>query len=245
VNPEPTFPPPFRPTAVAAEQDAFVAACAAAQSGAPDGALFWNRRLDRCDCAVALTPGEPLATSAQVAYVALLGLADALGALGPPLTAVTFVWPDRLKVNGGLVGGMRFASGKAGATEVPKWLVVGVNVAMLGDPTDQNPGRDPDRTSLREEGFADMDAWRLHESFSRHFLTWINRWQDDGFAPVRDAWRSRAAPAGSAITLPLPGRQKAAIFAGLDNHGNLLLGKAAKQEKIDWVAALSKPTWLR
>jgi BirA family transcriptional regulator, biotin operon repressor / biotin---[acetyl-CoA-carboxylase] ligase len=245
VTPEPTFPPPFRPTAVAAAHDAFAAACAAAGSGAPDGALFWNRRLDRCDCAIALTPDEPLARSAQVAYIALLGLADALGALGPPMTALTFVWPDRLKVNGGLVGGIRFAAGKSGTAKVPAWLAVGVDVAVQGNPADPNPGRDPDRTSLHEEGFADVDAWRLHESFSRHFLTWINRWQDDGFAPVRAAWLSRAAPAGSAVALPLPGKPVAGIFAGLDDRGNLLLGKGANQRTVDWIAALGKPTWTR
>ena len=29
------------------------------------------------------------------------------------------------------------------------------------------------------------------ESCSRHFLVWVNRWQDDGFKPLFDAWMHR------------------------------------------------------
>ena len=48
-----------------------------------------------------------------------------------------------------------------------------------------------EHTSLAEEGGGQYLERVLWESCSRHFLVWINRWQDDGFRPLHDAWMHR------------------------------------------------------
>ena len=92
--------------------------------------------------AIVLAPEQPLEPSMPIVLIALLGLADGLGSLVPPVVAVTFGWPDRIEVNGGAVGGVRFACAATEAAEaVPDWLVIGFGVAMRGPRTEAGRAR--------------------------------------------------------------------------------------------------------
>ena len=228
----PILPPLYRGAALDAAGDAFLEAQARARAGAGAGTLLWSARDDRFDCAVVLEPERPLAESLPVHYVALLGFGDALGALLPPAVDVTFDWPDRIAVNGGTVGGVRLAVPDAEAAATPDWMVVGAGAALADDPTDDEPGRNPGRTTLGTEGGAGIAPVDLVEAFARHFLVWLNRWQDDGFGPVRQAWLKRAAGSGGRV-------------AGLDDSGGLLLIEDGGTRTLDLRRALQGATWLR
>ncbi len=233
------LPPIYRQVAVGKKKDPCKEAARAAHDGAADGTLFWSRRADRADCAVVLEPDQPLGTARLVCYIAMLAIGDALGALVPPTTNVEFGWPDRILVNGAIAGGIRMTAGDG----AEPWLVVGVTVQVAGDPDDDSPGRERDRTSLYEEGCAKVGAAELVESFARYFLNWVNRWQDDGFAPVKVAWLARAAELGAPITLDLAGRRHAGTFRGLDDAGELVLGGSEDRRTVGLADALRSPTW--
>ncbi|MBP2295533.1 biotin/lipoate--protein ligase family protein [Azospirillum rugosum] len=188
----PTLPPVFHPQPVA-DRDPFDAAVAEAAAGGEPGTLFWTPRRDRLEAAVVLAPDRPLADTRHAVAVTQVALADALEALGPPNLAIAFDLNSRILLNGAAVGEVAFAAPPGAAEDaVPDWAVVGVRVDVLGDPDDPDPGLHPDRTALREEGFGDMEAPRLLESFARHVLFWMNVWENDGFEPVRRAWQARA-----------------------------------------------------
>lgn len=188
----PTLPPVFRPRPLS-DRDPFDAAVAAAQAGAEPGTLFWTPRRDRLEMAVVLAPDRPLADTRNATAVTLVALADALEALGPPNLAIAFDPAGRVLVNGTTVGAVTFAAPPGVAEDaVPDWAVVGVRTDVLGDPDDPDPGRHPDRTALREEGFGDLEAPRLLDSVARHLLFWMDLWENDGFGPVRRAWQGRA-----------------------------------------------------
>ncbi len=187
----PHLPPLFR-SGPLDRDDPFAVATARADDGEEAGTLLWSRRPDRLDLAVVLGPDRPLTETRLVVAVTLIALADALEALGPPTLAVSFGWPDRLLVNGALAGGVRFAAAPGTPEdEVPAWAVVGATVDVLGDPDDPDPGRHPDRTALREEGFGDLEVPALLESFARHFLSWTDIWEDAGFQPAQVIWQRR------------------------------------------------------
>ena len=78
-------------------------------------------------------------------------------------------------------------------------------------------------TSLREEGCRDIDEVDLLEAFAQHFLTWVNRWRDDGFVPVRKHWLQRAKGLGEAIEVRLDNETLSGTFADLDDDGALIL----------------------
>ena len=96
----------FAPVAITREQDATKTARGLAASGSDPGTFVWSRREDRVDCAIVLAPEAPYTESLLVSYVAVVGIGDALGALIPPVTPVTFGWPDRILINGATAGGI-------------------------------------------------------------------------------------------------------------------------------------------
>ena len=88
-----------------------------------------------------------------------------------------------------------------------------------------------------------MTTVALLESFSRHALAWINRWQDDGFSPVRDAWLSRAAGLSGEVALELGDGRVAGRFGGLDERGNLLLTIDRLTRTVPLADAVRRPSW--
>ena len=256
----PTLPPTFEPVALPPGPGPFEQAQIAAARSVPEGTLLWSMRPDALDAAVVLLPESGLERALPVVYAALVGLGDSLGALLPPQVAVTFGWPDRIEVNGGVVGGVRVAAssgesspaaaaggdegGGARAAAVP-WLVVGVTVALMADPAAPEPGHDPGRTTIHDEGGGEITALDLLESFSRHFLHWVDRWQEDGFRPLRDAYLSRATGFGRPLVLTLDGERYEGAFMGLTDTGGLLLVQGGATRSVALGRALRAPTWAR
>jgi BirA family biotin operon repressor/biotin-[acetyl-CoA-carboxylase] ligase len=240
----PVFPPLFRPFAVTPELDPFERCVSVAADGAEAGTLLWSIGQEACECAVALAPEQSLEASLPIVLVAMLGLGDALGALVPPVVAVTFGWPDRLEVNGGVVGGIRMATAKIGSlAAVPDWIVIGLGVAMRGRWGDAELSDEFHRTTLADEGCGDIQTVDLLEAFARHFLAWINRWQEDGVGPVQQAWMSRATGLSKPIEIEVGGQKRQGTFAGLTESGAIRLVKDGVTQTISLDEAMKVPTW--
>jgi hypothetical protein len=91
--------------------DAFGHACSiASEHGA--GTLVWVRRFDLVEFAVVLEPEEELMAARRAIYAASNALADTLAARTPPERAVTFDWPDAVRIDGVLVGAPGWAGPK-------------------------------------------------------------------------------------------------------------------------------------
>ena len=240
----PVVPPLLRPFAVAPDLQPFERCLKLAAEGADAGTLLWSSGEEVCEGAIVLAPEQPLEPSMPIVLIALLGLADSLGSLVPPVVAVTFGWPDRIEVNGGAVGGVRFACAATEAAEaVPDWLVIGFGVAMRGPRTEQAaPGRFR-RTTLADEGCGEVATIDLLEAFSRHFLSWINRWQEQGAEPVRKAWLARATGLGKRVEVRLGDQVRAGTFEGLTETGALRLIRDGIAQTIPLDEAMRVPTW--
>lgn len=243
----PLLPPAYRLLHVAGDEPPFDAACQSSESG-EDGDFFWSSRSDRLDCAILLHPELPERSAGILAYAALVGLGDAVGALAPPAVSVEFGWPDRLFINGAVAGGIRIATAATtGAGTVPAWQVLGLSVAIHGDRSDPSPGLKSEATTLYDEGAVDVTATALAESVSRHLLAWIHRWQEDGFAPVSESWLARAQGYRQEIAWELPTGPVSGRFVGIDEDGGVLLAAAGK-EACDFTTiplgpALRRPNW--
>ncbi len=193
-----------------------------AAQGADAGTLVWHPDAARVDCAVVLRPDEPGRQVLPVLLVASLALSDAIGSAGPPAIASDLVWPAGVRVNGGRVGGVAVDLDSAELQDTPDWGVVAAFLLISAE-TDREGGERPDVTCLEAEGFAGVGARELIEAFARHLLVWMDRWEDQGLAPIARHWFHRATARTSETELLLGGEPVTGSIEKLDEAGDLLL----------------------
>lgn len=191
------------------------------------GTLVWVRSWSRIEAAVVLEPEQPLAAARPALIAALAAFADAAGALGPPEVPLTFDWPATIRVNGGVVGGARLAAPPGCAEdEVPAWLVVGIEAAFAA-PSEAEPGRNPARTTLFEEGFGETTPAEMTAAWARHLMANLADWQGRGFRVVAERYLARLDPALAA------GARR-----GLDPAtGDLVIQRDGVRERMPLMAA--------
>jgi biotin-(acetyl-CoA carboxylase) ligase len=120
-----------------------------------------------------------------------------------------------------------------GADGLPPWMVVGLSLDIRRKPGAAEPGEEPDVTDLHEEGCGELTRTELLESYSRHLLTWIHTWQTEGFGPIHEMLLFRAEGYREPIRLEFAGAVHEGRFAGLDDHGNLLLETGGETRLLD------------
>ncbi|WP_253798605.1 biotin/lipoate--protein ligase family protein [Rhodovulum sp. P5] len=202
--------------------DPFAVAVARARAGTEAGLIVHNVTPDHLSAALVLAPEVPLAEAMAMVLAVANGFADAFGALAPSEVAAQFDWPGGFRINGGQCGGIRAAASTTAPGKVPGWLVLGLDVPFRA-PADREPGEDPERTTLDEEGCGDICPVRLVESWARHTLFWIHDWQEGGPARLHDHWCGRAFALGRDVTLTAGGERRSGRAIGLDEQGGLLL----------------------
>ena len=180
-----------------------------------------------------LRPEVAVERAVLVMYVAMLGMTEALGIVMPPMTEVTYTWPNQIDANYARVGTIEIdLPAEIVPRSVPDWLILSANVAVGPLPPEtwvQNSGV----TSLRDEGLGDMTPSDLLETFARHFLSWSYRWQDDGFDPVRSMWLIHAPSLGKEIDIDVGGARLRGVFSGIDDDGAMKLDSDGTTRRVD------------
>ncbi len=228
------FPPLFEGETT--QGDPFALAQARAIEGCDAGLITHAITADHLRAALVLAPEVPLAQAVSMLITCGIGFSNALGALSPPEVAVHLEWDGRIRVNGAVCGRLRLAASTTDPEVEPDWLVIGLEVRLL--PLDDvDPGLTPDRTSLFEEGCGEVAAKTLLESWSRHTLVWLNRWTEDGPAPLAAEWRGMVHGIGDTVTRPVDGTPVTGAFLGVDQDFGMLL-KAGDQTHLIPLSAL-------
>jgi hypothetical protein len=96
--------------------------------------------------------------------------------------------------------------------------------------TGPEPGLNPLVTALEEEGFTDLMASHVIESFARHFMVATYAWQESGFGVVAKSYIERL-PQG--------------IRRDIDDNGDLLIRRMGKAEVVrkKFLPKLAEPAW--
>ncbi len=230
----PKLPPLYRLVALDVVTSTNDEALRLAEAGAEDGTLVWAReqteargrqgrawaspRGNLC-LSLVLRPDCDAAKAAQLGFIAALALGEAFGSVAPPMIEVTYKWPNDVLLNGRKAAGILLES-RSGADGTLDCVILGVGANVRHYPEDSAfPA-----TSLHFEGASpDLSEVALLEAFSRYFLNWVNRWLDDGFAPIRRAWLHHAHGLGEEIEVRLPGETLTGTFKDLDERGTLVL----------------------
>jgi len=165
--------------------------------------------------------------AAQLGFVAALAVGDALGAVAPSLRGLSYKWPNDVLVNGRKIAGILLESemSRGGALA---FLVVGVGVNLAASP----PDAEFPATSLAQQGLGEVSPAGVLGAFAGHFEAWTRRWREDGFTPLRAAWRARATSLGEPIRVRLEAATLQGRFLDIDEDGALLLESAGERRRI-------------
>src|SRR5436190_24278785 len=140
---DPVLPPLYTAIRLSAQLGSPRAALLHKAGNLPEGTLLWSDANGRLAPPLLLDSETSFQECAPVALVAVVALGDAIGALAPPVVAVTNAWPDRIEVNGALVGGAALHA-LPGARLLLEGEVLGSSAA------EYEPGEKPKFTSLHE-----------------------------------------------------------------------------------------------
>ncbi len=202
-----------------------------AAAGAEEGTLVWAEEQTAARgrsgqdwvspsgnlyAALILRPDYPVRTAFELNYVAAVSLGAALGGLLSPMVGLRYRWPNDVLINDAKAATVRLES-PIGDDETPPWLILDLSVNVENSPAETTfPA-----TSLRAaEGAIAFTAGDVLGSFARHFLSWINRWADEGAGPVLRHWRQRAEGLGAPMMLKLAGETLRSTLVEVDDHGN-------------------------
>lgn len=163
--------------------------------------------LYRLDC-------EP-ARAAQLSFAAALAVGDLCASVLDP-DRVRLKWPNDVLVGGRKISGILLESGQH--ADGGLWLAVGIGVNLSHHPEDsERPA-----TDLRAQG-AELSVEDAAERLSQRFDHWLNRWAQDGFTPIREAWLSRVHGLGERCVVRLETETLEGVFADLGPDGSLRL----------------------
>jgi BirA family transcriptional regulator, biotin operon repressor / biotin---[acetyl-CoA-carboxylase] ligase len=212
-----------------------------AAAGAPAGTLVWARAQSagrgrqgrgwvsppgNLYASLILRPALPVATAAQLSFVAALAVGDACLAQAPG-AAISLKWPNDALLGRRKLAGILLESQAAPSGNLD-WVVIGIGINIATYPVDtEYPA-----TALTATG-ADPSPEAMLTAFGAALLGWYQRWREGaGFATIRTEWLARAQRLGQPIRVRLPARTLDGIFAGLAGDGALLLDTSAGRQRI-------------
>lgn len=169
-------------------------------------------------CSMVLRPTSAPGPAAQLGFAAALALGDAIRGLGGRNTPVAYKWPNDVLLDGAKVAGILPET--SGSSESVDWLVIGLGVNVLSAPGETSYAA----TSIKDWGLTQVGVEALLAAFVGGLAEWYERWQDEGFGPLRAAWKSHAHGLNSPIQVKLSENQVlSGRFVDLDLDGALVL----------------------
>lgn len=167
----------------------------------------------------------------QYSFLTAVALMDCLADYG--VSHAVNKWPNDILVEGKKIAGILLES-DIGADGFINALIIGTGVNLVSAPEGA--------ISLRhcEELLGDEAIQRFRkndsESFLSHFIINLERNLDiikqNGFAPIREKWLTKAHGLGSIIRVRLPHETFHGEFIGLDEEGALLVNVDGKPRKV-------------
>ena len=239
----PRLPPQFELVTLDRTASVMDAALARARKGAGEGALVWAREQTsartRCGkawigyggnlhCALIIEPDYPNEESWQLAYVNTLAVGSAMAEMVSPMTGLRFAWPNRLLVNDLLAARLDIAVTDPARDPYPA-LVLGASVNVATHPPQPEP---EEYNSIHASGAHDITVVDVLEAYASHFLAWSSRWAEEGFAPIRRAWRLRADGLGADAEIRLIDGPLVGRVNDVDEHGALSLDTGGGPRRI-------------
>ena len=239
----PRLPPQFELVTLDRIASVMDAALARAGDGAGEGTLVWAREQTNArtrhgstwigyagnlHCALVIEPDYPNEESWQLLYVNALAVGSAMAEMVSPMTGLRFAWPNRLLINDLLAARLDIVATDP-ARDPYRALVLGASVNVAEHPPQPEP---EEYNSIHASGAREIDVVDVLEAYASHFLSWSGRWAEEGFGPIRRAWRIRADGLGAGAEIRLLDESIAGRFADVNERGALVLDTGRGTRRI-------------
>ena len=239
----PRLPPQFELVALDRTGSVMDVALERAADGVGEGTLVWAREqtgartrrgnawsayAGNLHCALIIEPDYPNEESWQLVYVNALAAGSAMAEMVSPMTGLRFAWPNRLLVNDLLTARIDIAATDSTRNPYPA-LVLGASVNVAVHPPQPEPEA---YNSIHASGAREIAVVDVLEAYASHFLAWSSRWADEGFEPLRRAWRIRADGLGSQAEIRLIDGSIKGRVDDVDEHGALVLDTDRGRRRI-------------
>jgi len=181
----------------------------------------WQSAPGNLQASFVLRPDCSLSSAGQLSLLAAVALADMLGKQSPDHVDLKLKWPNDMLVDGAKVAGILLESAGDSAGRLTHVILgLGLNIAWCPLNVDYPV------TSLRAAGFQEQSPKAWLSAYAISLETWLDRWQKDGFAEIREFWREWGYGLGDPIRLRLDQEDIDGRFLDLTDSGAILIEHA-------------------
>lgn len=152
----------------------------------------------------------------ELSFVAALAVHDAVGMVLANGPKIACKWPNDVLTNGRKVAGILLET--EGGGDRAEWVAIGIGINVASAPTE---ALYPATSVVAEGGEEDVPGLLRH--LNARLAFWLGTWRDQGFAPVRNAWKQVGAGVGEEVAVRLGEGQVSGRFQDLDERGALIL----------------------
>ena len=176
---------------------------------------------------VVLRPELPPERAPELTLVASLALCDALRQAG---VAAGIKWPNDVLASGRKIAGV--LTELAAEPEQVHWVVVGAGVNVNARREDFPEELRGEATSVLIERGQPAPRALLAAACFTALEDWVDRHAEEGFAPIRAAWRERSVTLGREVVVKEASRELTGVAEDIDDAGALLVRTRAGVERV-------------
>lgn len=176
---------------------------------------------------VILRPEIAPARAPELTLVAAVALAQTLNDTG---VDAAIKWPNDVQIDGKKVAGI--LTELSADVERVHFVVLGIGVNLNADASDFPPELAELATSVQAARRSSVHRALFMAALLSQLETWVDRWTDEGFEPVRAAWKSLSSTLGQEVLVRADNRELRGVAEDLDASGALLLRVGDRLERV-------------
>jgi BirA family biotin operon repressor/biotin-[acetyl-CoA-carboxylase] ligase len=176
---------------------------------------------------VILRPELPPARAPELTLLASVAICDALRQAG---VDAAIKWPNDLLAGGRKIAGILTELGVEGGKV--QWVVVGIGINVNAVAVDFPEELRELATSVLLARGAPAPRALLVAACLAALEGWLDRHAEEGFSPVRQAWRERSDTLGREVTVRTASRDIVGMAEDVDAAGALLVRAGGRLERV-------------
>lgn len=176
---------------------------------------------------VILRPEIAPSRAPELTLVAAVALAQTLRDSG---VQGDIKWPNDVQIAGKKVAGI--LTELSADVERVHFVILGIGVNLNAETTDFPPEVAELATSVSSSRHSKVHRALFTAALLAKLEQWLDTWADDGFEPVRQAWKSLASTLGQDVLVRVDQRELRGIAEDIDSSGALLLRVGDRLERV-------------